>query len=75
MRGVRVQAEDQIYQDRVRHLLAEGEEGYPISSEGGLRLNGRLIVSEDEELRHVVMTESHGSRFAIHPRGIKCTRI
>ena len=46
-------------------LLAEGAEGYSISSEGGLRLNGRLIMPEDEELRHAVMTESHGSRFAV----------
>ena len=52
-------------------MLAEGAEGYSISSEGGLPLNGRLIVPDSEELRHAVMTESHGSRFAVHPGGDK----
>ena len=29
------------------------------------------MVPEEAELRHAVMTQSHGSRFAVHPGGDK----
>jgi len=71
MRVVRAQADDPLCQDRVKQLLAEGADSYSISSEGGLRFNGRLVVPEDEDLRHAVMMEAHISKFMVHPGGYK----
>ena len=52
---VRAQANDSFCQEQIVRLLAEGAESYTVSSDGGLRFNGRLVVPEGEELRHEVM--------------------
>ena len=70
-RVVKAQADDSFCREKIVRLLAEGGESYTVSSDGGLRFNGRLVVPEGEELRHEVMAESHGSRFAVHPGGDK----
>jgi len=70
-RIIQAQTADPFFQEKIVRLLAEGAESYSVSSDGGLRLNGRLVVPEGEDLRHAVMTQSHGSRFAVHPGGDK----
>ncbi|XP_038685741.1 uncharacterized protein LOC119985525 [Tripterygium wilfordii] len=48
----------------------EEESGWIRGTDGGVRCAGRLIVSEDEELREEILREAHHSRFAMHP-GVK----
>ena len=71
MRVVKEQGGDKDCQDWVRQLLTKGAESYSISFEGGLCFHARLIVPDEGDLRRAVMTESHGSRFAVHPGGDK----
>jgi ribonuclease HI len=40
-------------------------------SNGGIRLNNRLCVSNDVELRRELMAEAHKSQFSIHPGSTK----
>ena len=61
MRVIQTQTTDPFFQEQIVRLLAEGTESYSVSSDGGLRFNGRLVVPEGSELRHEVMTHSHGS--------------
>ena len=70
-RVIQAQTTDPFFQEQIVRLLAEGAESYSVSSDGGLRFNGRFVVPEGAELRHEVMTHSHGSRFAVHPGGDK----
>ena len=71
MRVIQTQTTDPFFQEQIVRLLAEGAESYSVSSDGGLRFNGRLVVPEGSELCHAVMTQSHGSRFAVHLGGDK----
>jgi len=71
MRVVQAQSKDSFCQEQIVRLLAEGAESYSVGSDGGLRFNGRLVVPEGEDLRHAVMTQSHGSKFTVHPGGDK----
>jgi len=70
-RVIQAQVVDSFCQDQIVRLLAEGIESYSVSSDGGLQFNERLVVPEGEDLRHAIMSESHGSRFAVHPGGDK----
>ncbi|XP_070046422.1 uncharacterized protein [Nicotiana tomentosiformis] len=52
--------------DRIR--LDETEEG---GSDGVLKLNDRLCVSDVDGLRKTIMEEAHNSRYSIHPGATK----
>ena len=45
-----------------------------IDEKGILRVNSRLCVPNDPELKHKIMMEAHNTPFAIHPGGTKMYR-
>ena len=69
-RIVRAQREDAWVQDWVTNLSKYTPE-MSIGSDGGLRLNGRLVVSKVPELKLEICDEAHKTRYIVHPGGTK----
>ena len=44
---------------------------WSVGSDGGLQFRGRLCVPDDPDIWREILQESHRSRFAIHPGGVK----
>lgn len=57
----------ELIQDDIDGCLSE----WSVDPAGGLRLRGRLYLSDAVELRRRVMDEGHRSRLYIHPSGTK----
>jgi hypothetical protein len=52
-------------------LKKEVLEGFSVDEKGVLWYNGRLCVPENEDLRQLILKESHESLYTIHPGGTK----
>ena len=60
---------------KLLQLKAETEMGlrqnFKVHSDGTLRFQGRLCISEDLDLRKKILEEAHNSRFFINPGSTK----
>ena len=54
-------------------LRGEAKEA-KIDEEGVLRIKGRVCVPRVDDLIHTILTESHSSRYSIHPGATKMYR-
>jgi hypothetical protein len=45
--------------------------GFTIYSEGAFWYNGRICVANVEDLKQIIMRESHDTPYSIHPKGTK----
>ncbi|XP_073033725.1 uncharacterized protein [Primulina eburnea] len=52
-------------------VSAEHPSGFHISSDGFLRLNGRLVVPDNSDLKSTLIRDAHCSKYNIHPGGQK----
>lgn len=71
LRVVKARVGDTSFQERIYNSLAGRTESYSVSSEYGLRFNGRLIIYDNVDLRCASMEEAHGSQFSVHIGGDK----
>ena len=58
------------------HKIMKGEigENFSISQNGVLTMKGRACVPDMDDLRKLIMEESHCSTYAMHPRNTKMYR-
>lgn len=61
------QEEDEFLQERRRLLGSERDKGFNLGLDGVVRLNDRICVPDDQELKRMILNEGHKSRLSIHP--------
>src|SRR4029450_2289025 len=70
-RVIEAQFTEQQCMNKVMELASGEVPFYTVSSDGGLRYKGRLVVPPKDDLRREVMSEAHSSQFSVHPGGDK----
>jgi len=61
------QLSDPKFQRTVEFLRTEKAKDFVVGSDGVLRFRGRVCISEDLEVKGMILEEGHKSRFSMHP--------
>jgi len=68
---VEAQMRDSWIQTRKGEISEGPSPHWTIGADGGLRLNNRLAVPHDPQLRREILDEAHRSRYTVHPGSTK----
>ena len=66
-RIIEVQLEDPKIVELIHRVEENENDAFGIGDKGELRMNGRLYVPNQPELRNEILKESHQSLFHLHP--------
>ena len=62
-----MQNKDEFLQKIYKDVPQGGNSTFEVDEQGILRLNGRICVPDDKELKREILGECHKSRLSIHP--------
>ena len=52
-------------------MLNGKKKGFQIAEDGMLRINGRIYVLDNEDIRHELLEEAYTMPYSVHPRTTK----
>ena len=69
------QGNDEFLKPLMNKIQVEQLEHLHIDEKGAMIYEGRLCVANSEELRNQILSETHYSKFPMHPDATKCAMI